>query len=727
MKTQSDTILDQYEGLPSAEQVGLQNSARVPFKSNLLLSLEQEERLVDHCMDRLDNLEKDAGRDVCSKSDWLDNQESGISGMETFMGKRETYERTYHNDVAWRKNLIGEIFEKSNFVAPVARRITRQMIARATNYFFGTDPWFAATPIGYNATNHSLAEKVDRFLHYKLQSVGSVHEKRTAIELAFVRGESVIKTIYKRKEDIYEVEAEVLIDVEGNPIMDSLGGYIYKHDRWADEILVDDITGEESLSGRMVLERDTDTIMPEAVLYQLMKIKDRNVLYDGPESRPVYFKDFLCPLDAPTIEEADCVIHLYDLPFMELADTYRRKGILSDGDSQDPEATIKAVEMLRELSVNDGRKKSLRVDRSNSEDENDAELNQNTDAETDPMMNCVECWVRFDANEDGIVENLMVLIDRETRLPIFYEYVANVTADGNRPFTVIRPTEVDGRWYGVGAMEMFSSAQSIIDLLVNRWNLSHSESGRVTFFNPSMTYEGDTDPNLRVNEGKTYTLKPGFKPEDALGVVPLYNIEHNHIREMFELFMQMAMNESGIQNANDANAAGLDQAKLATGIRNLEKSGMEMFAVYISSLEKGIEATVQRESLVVLSHLKQKEVFDFMEGQDTQLMEITPDEVRNLSVNVSILLSRYRNEQAIQQASAGISAVQAFYAQPYLQQIQTTTFYRMIVKALDLRVDPDAIITPIDLPPQAPASSVNPNQAAAATADPQPKAPAPNL
>ena len=72
---------------------------------------------------------------------------------------------------------------------------------------------------------------------------------------------------------------------------------------------------------------------------------------------------------------------------------------------------------------------------------------------------------------------------------------------------------------------------------------------------------------------------------DAIAV---FYIDHNkfeNLTQEIEFTMQTAMNESGVHHANDAQAAGMDSAKLATGVRNIEKSGQELFAMPISEIE----------------------------------------------------------------------------------------------------------------------------------------------
>ncbi len=90
-------------------------------------------------------------------------------------------------------------------------------------------------------------------------------------------------------------------------------------------------------------------------------------------------------------------------------------------------------------------------------------------------------FLHFDADEDGVQEDIVIMIDRKNKRPLFYDYVANRTPNGKRPFDVIRVNRVDGRWHGIGTMEVFQPLQEVVDLLVNRWSLSQSRSGNVFF------------------------------------------------------------------------------------------------------------------------------------------------------------------------------------------------------------------------------------------------------
>lgn len=732
--TQVDELLERLEHVPDNYEGDSQEEPLVPFPSDLELNREQEDTLMQHCTDRIKQLEEEMGRNVVATMDWWTDAENRESGAQSWMGKRERYEATFNNDVTWRAHIFGGIFAHSNLVVPMARRICRQMVARANNYFFGTQPWFSATA-ERGTGDDALAEKVDQFAKFKLRQSNSKAFKETGIKMAFIRGESVMKSVYKKKVDYYQTTTDVLVDVEGEPILTTSGDYIFPNDQWGPRVLIDEVTqAEEVQEGVEVLQRDPDVMKPEALLWARHRIRRQITQFDGSESKPVFFKDFLCPLDAETVEDADCVVHLYDMPLMDLAEMYRTREILTDSeederkDENEWKATIRAVDLLRELSGNDGRAKSAKNQVSADERE---ESFDGADRK-DPIIGVAECHLYYDADGDGVREHIMVVMDRETMRPIFYDYEANVTPDGMRPFTVIRAEEVADRWYGIGAMEMFDTTQQIIDLLVNRWNFQQSSAGRVTFWNPALTIEGDRNPNLKLNDGGTYTPKPNVEVDKILQYVNLPDVKHESIKDMFEFFMQMAMNESGVQHANDANSVGLDQAKLATGIRNIEKSGMEMFGAFISNLEPGTKATLEKEVNLIFANLDKAEAFEYFDRGEqndatTRLLEIEPDEVRDMVIKIKILLTRYQGEQLMQQASVGWNTVKEYYMQPPEVQERTTPFVRMMIKALDLAVDADAIIVPLPPLPPSQGAGVDGAAAAGAVKPIQDNTPNPNL
>jgi hypothetical protein len=294
----------------------------------------------------------------------------------------------------------------------------------------------------------------------------------------------------------------------------------------------------------------------------------------------------------------------------------------------------------------------------------------------------------------------MLVLDKRTMSPIFYDYLGNVSPSGKRPFTVVRINAIDGRWHGVGGMEVFENSQQFIDLLVNRRNFAESAAGRTTFWNPSKTLEGQRDPNLILNAGLTYTLLPGSKKEDALDYVVLPEVKGNNLFELMETFMQLMQLESGVVNAMDGQAAGLPSAKLATGVRNIEKSGNEMFSLYLESLEPGLTEVLRTAAGIIYQNMDAEEIFSITEGDARRILSLTPDQVRNLNIDVKLLLTRSKSEQVLESSVQAANLTNQFYQLlPEVQQ-KARFLYVQALKALQIE-QAEEIISPLMPQPQA--------------------------
>ena len=668
------------------------NAPRVPFPSSLRLDRATEDKLMELATTRIEQLEVELGRTITLWHNWFEREDpEKPTGGRTFMGKRDYYEMTYHNKVEWRRWAVGGIFKESNLTLPVTRRMVRQMIARSVEYFFGTDPWFGVYPVAQQ--DDELAETIEKHAQWKIENKTNVKNQLIkAIEYAFIRGEAVVKTTFKNRDMIYKTMQNVLVDEQGNEILGTDGLPITEEDSFVQGM--NPATGQPF--GGMVLERDQITPMPENPIFAPKMITKKNSLYRGPDCGVVYYKDFLCPLTAEDVQSADFICHLYDLPVMSLIDQYSRRDIMNPPTTEeDVRNAQKMMDLLKNMSGDGNVPKTGR----NQPRYEWGELQTDNSTEN-PTSEIAECYLSYDADGDGLVEEIMLVIDKRTMSPIFYDYLGNVSPSGKRPFTVIRINGIDGRWHGVGGMEVFELSQQFIDLCINRRNFAESAAGRTTFWNPSKTLEGQRDPNLVLNTGMTYTLLPGSKKEDALDYVTLPEVKGNNLFEMMETFMQLMQLESGVVNAMDGQAAGLPSAKLATGVRNIEKSGNEMFSLYLEALEPGLTEVLRTAAEIIYQNMDAEEVFTVTNGDAKEVLSLTPDQVRNLDIDVELLLTRSKSEQMLESSVQAANLLNQFYQlQPNVQE-KAKLLYVQALKALQIE-QAEQIITPVaPQPPQ---------------------------
>ncbi len=673
------------------------DAPKVPFQTALKLNADQEKKLLDHAFTRYTTLNNESGRDVAILPNWWANRQSasvataigaqGFIGSDTFMGKRTRFDATFLNDVTWRPFVVANsIFNSSNIAVPIVRRVCRQMIARAKNAFFGSYPWFSVDPAPVpeldGMTDEEIADRIEKFCQFKLRESHSQTDKERAISRALILGECAVKTSYVVRDQIFNVELPVLHDITGEPVRAQDGNFITEQDNFVDA---------QDGSGQRVLDRDQITPEPDAPIWQPISLDRRQVLFEGPRSEPIYYKDFLCPITAQDVQTADCIVHLYDKPVMAFVDLAVKRGMVGDNTDDRIGAAQKMIALVKQLSNNSPQPKSASTNQNRPGDNYATPPAVETGG---PVAEFAEFYLWFDVYGDGVQRNIMLVADRNTRAPIFYDHVANVTTDGLRPIEIVRINPVEDRWYGMGVMELFESYQTIIDLLVNRWNFSQSRAGRVDFWDPSATLEGDRDPNLRLNWGGTYSVKAGRDVEKVLKSVYLNDIKFDQIQAQIQFFVQLLLNESGVATANDGQAAGMESSELATGIIESTKSGDELFKPIIQDLTPSLTALVNREINVTLANLNPVECFRYLKGDTMGIDRITPDDVRGLKYECTISLTQHKNAEIIALSGQAAALVEKFYSLPPEIQVRTAIFYQRQLQALAPTLDAGAYIVP---------------------------------
>lgn len=682
---------------------------QVSFKSSLRLTREQEERLVEHVLARIDELENEFSRHKEGIGGNIDDSlvESAAarsalglqSRHEEWLTKRQRYYNRFYNHLEDRV-VPNTIYADSNLTASLSQRICFQMKGRMAKDYFGGDPWFAVSPVGDD--DQQLAFEVDKFLQHKHGKNKLRQNLLKAIDLAFILGEAVVKPTFRDHKVMYQRSGNILVLPNGDPVFDSNGDYIFEEAVWIDEMLpVQPDPSQPPVlapTGRKVLRRDNHVVLPPNAGWDYRTVDITQTIFRGADSEVIHFKDFLCPLMADDIDSADICVHFYDKPLMEVA------SMLVASQPQAFQRQTEAVTDLKKaLAYLDSHRSSNPQYSSgaNTPDQQFGENSGNVSPGSDnALVEVAECYVRFDANEDGQQEEICILLDRQSRTPVFYDYTQNVTVDGKRPFVVVRGLPRHNRWHGVGAIEWLEPEQDAIDLFLNRLNMACSRASTVTFWDPSKTVEGQDNPNLELGMGKTYRFKPGIRDvTEVLQQVRLYDKDREDSqRQMIDMFVQFMQLKSGVVMSADEAVSDVQSTKLATGIRSLERSGSEIFQSWVEEIGDGLGRILDKASMIEIARLDKQEIFTFNDGRQSQLIAIDPSRVKELELSTKLLLTKAENERVLVSAQQATALIEAFYAQPYDVQVATAEIYRAALAALGWK-HTDTTIQPMDLTP----------------------------
>ena len=697
-----------------APQTANTDGARVIIPSILQLTRKQEDNLMEHAKLRLRQLKDELGRHDYTGQDWMPHAAAHMKkGLGTsFFARRHLAHMVYNQRMEWRSPMLKGIWQESNLHLPLTRRNVQQQIAKTNSYYFGSDPWVSCRPVGLGDSDY--AKKVDRWGNHEVRESDLASTLAKTIELTFIQGEQVVKTTYDRQISYYKTAIEVAVDNSGKPLLALDGDYITRRDTF---VPLDPSQGSNS---KQVLARDMRTPAPLGTLtFQKTEVEKRFVSFSGARPTNVHYLDFLAPLTAPSLERADVNIHLYSEPVIALAARLLESSDEWADQVPSPEEQLARISTLcRQLLPGAGDSQRPAAQQSRSDQGEGPQMTGNDRYE--PEASLAEVWMHYDVLGDGNVCSIMLLMDSEGRVPIYYNYAANLTWNGLRPFREVAINKVAGRWHGQGQVENFYNLQHFADLLINRWNFHQTRAARVDFWNPSHVEEGNNNPNLLVNWGGTYRLKPNSTAAQALSSVYLQDTKSEHTQNLLQMIIQMVTNMGGVASVNDSQMAGLETSALATGVKDLQQNNQELSGQWIADTKPSLRRIVADFMGLTLAHLDKPRVYRYFEYdpnvQDfvSRTAYFTPDDAKDLSLDCDFNLSRYTKSDDIQQSNQTWTLSKEFYALPPMIQAALQPAARKVLQDFGVN-NPEQYITAMQ-DPQMPAMGQPPAPGAPASA-----------
>lgn len=685
---------------------------RVIIPSPLVLTEEQETNLLNLAKDRLRTLKDELGR-----AEYETPGSSGTlwqalgSNIGKFFARRYLSHLVYQQNMEWRPTILGGLYAESNVHLPITSRLVGQQIARANKGIYGTSPYFAVSGMAASEApeDKQFAADVHAWSMNEIDTKGNVAvDLQQANHLAFIQGECVVKTRWNKRTSFYEAWDDVAVDDKGQPIMAQDGDYIRKTDIFAQQEIpvldaaglpvMDQATGQPqmTMSTNMVLQRDAATPQPPALQFQTIVVPKSRAHADHVEAKPIYYLDFLCPTSATSIEDADCCAHLYNVQLIQLCDQFLRE---SWQGTPPQEQLDRVSELVSQVIGGSPIEMQALGDREKPENGQTTEGGMTGRSRTEPYVGMAEIWLWCDPLGDGVMRSIMLLMNQDGTLPIYYDFTDNLTPDGKRPFKCIRINPVANSWHGQGNVERLWPLQAVIDLLFNRSLFAESRAARVDFWDPSCTIEGNDNPDLELNWGSTYRLANGKKAADALTSVYLTNIKSQNLKDLLQTVLQVAQAMSAVSNVNDAGMAGMDTQKLATGIRNLENSGDELFHQWMAQIRPSHEDILRSCLRLVLDQIsrdpnQQKAVIQFFDRNSARLVQITRAQLAGLDLDIKLELTTYRAQALLTQAQLGYNISISHLQLPLPLQARTASLVLQILRALEIQ-GADKILAPI--------------------------------
>lgn len=589
-------------------------------QTNLRLSYEQEKKLVKYALERVEQLKEDNRERIENdKISW----------------------KAYHNDRTDRVGYDG-IFNQSNLSVPMTSLVVDHFMARAEDEITGTSPYFKFEAQG--AADIDMAEAFDKYFNWKLEDKAETRERLEESYLhLFIQRALVLKSTYK--EDIstwYDYERNGLFnnmtgqfeEIPGEgPIIEGESQFIPE---------MNPMTGESELR----LASDPSFVMTPGI-HQFQPLPQgvptQQVKYKGPRSEVVDSDRFLCPSDAESVDDADIVVELYDKDMRWVKEMFLEREWCSFGDFYN--LVNKDANPRSPIEKNEERTENLDFDN-----------------EENPSVQILECWMKRDVLGTGTPQEFCVFIDPETKKPIYYEFVAKLTPDNQVPYTAVSIGRERNKWCGRSLPERISSFQEYVDKQFNSQSYRNELAANpVVGVNPQAVEDEPEDVELHA--GKIFELKDQYAIDDFLQFSAIPNVDIK-TQELIDFVFGIVQLWLGVSNMAQGDYQALAPANTATGVEATLREASKIGRRWMRRIVRGFEEHLTKLVQVSMATMDEEEVFEYMEGDVRAFGVMTPEAIRDIGINVRVMLSQDQGQRAIEKANLALQTQERYFQSP---------------------------------------------------------------
>jgi len=588
--------------------------------SNLKLTEKQEKDLTKYLLDRIKQL----------KEDNLERIEADRRSWDCYNNRRE--DRVGHDS----------IFAHSNLSVPLTSLVVDHFMARAEDEITGTSPYFKFDAQG--PSDDIPAEAYDKYFNWKIETRGNTRERLEESYLhIFVQRAVVMKAVYE--EDVstwYDYERSALYnhelgDFEQRP---EEGPVIEGEAQFLPELNPD--TGETEMR---LAEDPTLQMIPGVHDFQPYPegIPTQLVRYKGPRSRVIDSDRFLCSSTAESIEAADLVVEIYDKTV----------------------AWARNIFLEREwYSFNDYYHDLKKDANPRSENDKNKERTENLsfDSDLNPSIPLMECWIKRDVLQTGYPQEFCVFLDTDTEKLVYYEYTAKLTPDNRLPYSVVSIGKERNRWCGYSLPERVAMFQEYIDKQFNAQSYRNELSANpVVGVNPQAVEDEPED--VEFHAGKVFQLKDQYTIDDFItfSQMPQVDMVTQNLIDFVFGIVQLWL---GVSNMAQGDFQALAPANTATGVEATLREASKIGRRWMRRIVRGFEDHLTKLVQVAMATLDEDEVYEYMEGDVRVFQEMSADRIKNLDVDVTVILSQDQGQRAIEKATLALQTQDRYFQSP---------------------------------------------------------------
>lgn len=638
-----------------------------------------------------------AGKTPLSKSlnefqaEWLlnhavDRWTALYGALTNWRGKLKRFEKMAEDDYSDRKTTAPDpnitdasrsIFEKQNNTLGVVSGFCDFVFAQASDDLFGTRPWMQAKPEG--AEDPKLASLISAHSQWKFNQTNLEEAFTDAVKVAINLGLCFVKPRWIKEIETYE-EAKFVAwrKSQNTALLDDAGEFITEKQAVDERIMAGEFDGTDIEWREMLIEQTQEVF--------------NNVAADCLDYEDVAFDSMAPQLDLRYTD----FFHRFQMGVLDAISFY--------------ELDEEQANCLRGCVAAGG----LTNARSHRGETEVQPVNWEMDA--NPQVTIVEGFVRCDPFQKNNPKRLQVVFIPELRIMLSCNYLRGISPEGILPVFPVRCFKVPRRIMGVGYWERCEDANNAVDIQYNSTSYN-DRNARVPIkgFDPSKFKDKVSAKDFNQDPDKVYELVPDSSLEVALQflTIPETNAQSVELLNQMHQLMQMRY---GITSAAQGELKGVPSSNTATGVRDLTTRGAILVKVPIAQMTKDIRHPVEYSVHLNYANLDREEAFVWGEGQDTELLKITPGDVQGLRANVTLTMSQSQNVDALEDALGASKALLEYIQIPEQEKTAARRLYIQILRSYGFtdaeKILREAVTDPASLLSMVPPDMQGPLQAA---------------
>ena len=276
----------------------------------------------------------------------------------------------------------------------------------------------------------------------------------------------------------------------------------------------------------------------------------------------------------------------------------------------------------------------------------------------------VEAYFRFDARGDGRPCRVFLMAAYDYDVPIFWDYIANVTPDGKYPFEAVVVNKEPHRWYGKSWFKKYERYQHLIDKLTNQILYRNDLAANpVKFRRKEAVVQWQDDQPFEIGPDKVFDLNDGYTAEDALQTARIPELDEQ-TKFLLEMVVSNWRMRAGIVTATQGAFGGMPSERTATGITQVAATGRTLFNPQLTEVKRGLEAVLRQVVDYQYAYLDADERFTYLNGDERRIGVLSRESVRGLEFNMELTLTQSKQDQSLDASRLAVDFFGQFLAVP---------------------------------------------------------------